>query len=271
MLGDNMKTDLSTDSYLSVTSAHIQTKSDMNGFGPARRRNFILHYVIEGNGYYEVENSVYYITKGQSFIIYPGETVTYYPEPENPWIYAWVNFIGVEAGQLLSFIGFSKNNRVAPYIDKEIILPIFQNLKNPLDMSNQALKTKNSGYLQVLLSIYMERFPGKSGGISEKLLSITDYISSNFDDTELSVDELSKKFWISRSQLYREFSKGFGMSPNRYINQFRILKAIQIFKQGERNIAVVSRSVGYIDQFYFSRVFKKITGKSPKDFRNSVS
>ena len=270
MLGDNMKTDLSTDSYLSVTSAHIQTKSDMNGFGPARRRNFILHYVIEGNGYYEVENSVYYITKGQSFIIYPGETVTYYPEPENPWIYAWVNFVGVEAGQLLSYIGFSKNNRVAPYIDKEIILPIFENLKNPSDRSNQAFNTKNTGYLQVLLSIYMERFPGKTECISEKLLSITDYISSNYADTKLAVDELSKKFWISRSQLYREFIKGFGMPPSRYINQFRILKAIQMFKQGERNIEVISRSVGYSDRFYFWRVFKKITGKSPKDFRNSV-
>ena len=126
-----MKHILSVNSYLTVTSSHIQKESDMNGFGPAKRRNFILHYVIKGNGYYEVDNNVYYITAGQSFIIYPGETVYYYPDPDNPWVYAWVNFIGVEAGELLSFIGFSKNNRVAPYIKNDIILPYFEKRVSP--------------------------------------------------------------------------------------------------------------------------------------------
>ena len=262
-----MKHILSVNSYLTVTSSHIQKESDMNGFGPAKRRNFILHYVIKGNGYYEVDNNVYYITAGQSFIIYPGETVYYYPDPDNPWVYAWVNFIGVEAGELLSFIGFSKNNRVAPYIKHDIILPYFEKIVSPYDNSSQVLSTRNSGYLKILLSVYMEYFPGQTDGISEKLLKITDYISENFADSELSVNTLSEKFWISRSQLYREFAKFFGMSPNRYINQFRILKAIQMLKLDKSNIYDVAQSTGFSDQFYFSRVFKKITGKSPKEFK----
>lgn len=263
--------DLSADAYLLVTNTFIQTESDMNGFGPAKRTKYILHYVIKGSGYYEVDNNVYHITAGQSFIIYPGETVTYYPDPEDPWIYAWVNFYGIEAGELLSFIGFSKHNRVAPAIDSDIIMPLFKQMENPSRAASQAVNTKNNGYLHILLSIYMEQFPGKTEGISKKLQQITDYISERFTDPDLTVNEISDKFWTSRSQLYRDFNKGFGMSPNRYIMQFRVLKAVQMFRQGERSICRIAQATGFNDQFYFSRVFKKITGKTPAHFRKAVN
>lgn len=80
----------------------------------------------------------------------------------------------------------------------------------------------------------MRLFPGKTYGVSEELQQIADYINEHYTSPTLSVNELSEFFWISRSQLYQEFGKGFGMSPSRYINQLRMLRAIQMFRIGER-------------------------------------
>lgn len=259
----------SVGSFLLVTDTHIQSESDLNGFGPARRRKYILHYVIKGCGYYEVDSNVYFISAGQSFIIYPGETVTYYPDPSDPWIYAWVNFIGLEAEELLGFIGFSKANRVAPEIDPGIVMLLFRQLCQP--DSDPVTDCRNNGYLHVLLSIYMKHFPGKTDGVSEELQQIADYINDHYTSPTLSVNELSEVFWISRSQLYREFGKGFGMSPSRYITQLRMLRAIQMFRSGERSVSRIAAATGFSNQFYFSKVFKKIIGKSPVDFRREIA
>ena len=55
-------------------------------FGPAKRNNYIIHYVLSGHGYFN--NHI--VKKGQGFLITPGMTEHYYPDSKTPWSFLWI-------------------------------------------------------------------------------------------------------------------------------------------------------------------------------------
>ncbi len=72
---------------------------------------------------------------------------------------------------------------------------------------------------------------------------------------------------ISESYFHMLFKKWAGMSPVDYRNRLRIAHARSILQNSTMSIGEVSAAVGFDDQFYFSRVFKSVTGMSPQKFR----
>ena len=70
-----------------------------------------------------------------------------------------------------------------------------------------------------------------------------------------------------RSYLYRLFKDKTGVSVSDYITRTRISKAEVLLSNGSLSVKDVAYSVGFPDQMYFSRVFKKINGRTPTQFR----
>jgi len=57
------------------------------------------------------------------------------------------------------------------------------------------------------------------------------------------------------------------MNPSKYITEYRIRRAKDLLEYGGIPVAEIAECVGYVDCFYFSRVFKKCTGLSPSAYR----
>lgn len=91
------------------------------------------------------------------------------------------------------------------------------------------------------------------------------YIQGNYCDP-ISVDDIAGYANISRSHLYRIFMKKVGISPNEYLSAYRINKACGLLRNSNLKINEIASSVGYNDQLYFSRVFKKLKGVSPSRY-----
>ena len=88
-------------------------------FGPAVRPNYVVHYILEGEGDYVVEERRYHLKAGQGFIIEPN-TVTFYKAcPENPWTYVWVGFSGPRAPEYLYRLGYNHNHLIFGNPDQE--------------------------------------------------------------------------------------------------------------------------------------------------------
>jgi len=78
---------------------------------------------------------------------------------------------------------------------------------------------------------------------------------------------LSTKFHISISHFSVQFKKRFDISPNEYIIAKRIERAKLLLRiTPPISIKQVSSMIGYTDQYYFSRIFKSVTGMSPTDY-----
>lgn len=100
---------------------------------------------------------------------------------------------------------------------------------------------------------------------SGKIRHAKAYIREHYAQ-DISLNELADYLGMNPMYLSRLFKKEMGTNFSAYLTKVRIEKAIELLKQGDYKIYEISQMVGYQTVQYFSKVFKKETGKSPKDF-----
>ncbi len=96
---------------------------------------------------------------------------------------------------------------------------------------------------------------------------IVKYIELNYS-SDLSLQEIAGKFYVSREYISRRFKQEYGINFSDFIGNIRIDKAKLLMQNPRLKLAQISEMVGFHDVKYFSKVFKKQVGVSPKDFRN---
>jgi signal transduction histidine kinase/DNA-binding LacI/PurR family transcriptional regulator/AraC-like DNA-binding protein len=92
------------------------------------------------------------------------------------------------------------------------------------------------------------------------------YLQQNFMQT-LSRPEIAAAVGVSEDYLSRIFNKEMGLSPWEYLNRYRVLQAKRLLCESKESITWIAGQVGFEDPAYFSRVFQKIAGCSPREFR----
>ncbi len=93
-------------------------------------------------------------------------------------------------------------------------------------------------------------------------------IESNFEDEQFSVDLLSEQMNMSVSQLNRKLNALIDQPPGQLIRTFRLQRAAELLKQNSGTVAEICYKVGFNDQAYFARAFKKQFGVSPSEFKS---
>ena len=102
-----------------------------------------------------------------------------------------------------------------------------------------------------------------------RVLQCRHYGQGNLADPRINVKFLAKKLNCSSDYLSHLFRRETGMTLISYIKQLRVMQAKSLLETSTLNVQEVGRAVGYEDPGYFIRVFKKLTGLTPKGYRNS--
>lgn len=92
---------------------------------------------------------------------------------------------------------------------------------------------------------------------------ILHYINENISEPQLTVELLSSKIFLSRSQLYRKIKTLTGVSVNEFIRNVRLEKSKQLIEQGNNNINEISYKVGFTSPSYFAKCYKIKYGHLP--------
>lgn len=82
-----------------------------------------------------------------------------------------------------------------------------------------------------------------------------------------TLDELGQQVGLSRSALAERFRSAMGDTPLNHLRTLRMQKAMQLLAETRQTLEQVAQAVGYQDAFGFSKVFKRTTGQSPRQFR----
>ena len=98
---------------------------------------------------------------------------------------------------------------------------------------------------------------------TEFIQKILHFITENLSDAQLSVELLSSKMFLSRSQLYRKIKTLTGVSVNEFIRNVRLEKAKQLIEQGNNNMNEISYKVGFTSPSYFTKCYKNKYGHLP--------
>ncbi|MHA7967579.1 AraC family transcriptional regulator [Paenibacillus sp. CAU 1782] len=239
---------------------------NLHKWGPGVRDIYALHYIVSGKGILETNGSRFLLQAGESFMIYPQREVYYYPDRQDPWEYVWVEFRGNEVLSLLSMIDISAERPVVPKAPSKLEPYFFTAWHGDMQPYE---KLRSSAQVQLLLTLYMEYFPKAKMISAPDYASIAkEYIQNNYWKPELTVADIVAVVNIERSYLFRLFKERTGMSVSGYLTVCRIDNACKLLQSTDLSIKTVSCSVGYRDQLYFSKVFKKTTSYTPSDYKS---
>lgn len=123
-------------------------------------------------------------------------------------------------------------------------------------------------WMGVLLTELSKCEPGGNDGDAGKghLNQIVGYINNNFPNIR-SIDEIAKHFYISKSYLCRKFKKSMKVSLIEYLNSVKIKNACFLIESSDKKMIQIAHLCGFNSSAYFSNVFKKVLGKTPRDYK----
>jgi AraC-like DNA-binding protein len=88
-----------------------------------------------------------------------------------------------------------------------------------------------------------------------------------WQEEDITIEGFSRELGMSKSQLGRKLKSLTTMSPNDFLKEFRLRKAIRLMEDHSMNIAQVTMAIGFTNPSYFTKCFRKRFGKAPSDFQ----
>jgi AraC-like DNA-binding protein len=86
----------------------------------------------------------------------------------------------------------------------------------------------------------------------------------------LTISDLARRANLSTSHFCREFKAAIGTSPIDYVLRRRIAEACELMRDPSLSLAEIADHAGFSDGNYFSRQFRRVMGRSPRDYRRDL-
>jgi signal transduction histidine kinase/DNA-binding response OmpR family regulator len=113
--------------------------------------------------------------------------------------------------------------------------------------------------------------PSKEDSLDDKFLQkVRSVVEANMGSFTFSVEQLAEETNLSRTQLLRKLKALTGLSPNEFIKDLRLKKAADLIRQKADTITQIGYTVGFNDQSYFTKCFKKQFGVTPTEYSGTI-
>jgi AraC-like DNA-binding protein len=230
----------------------------------------ILIYCFKGSGYCILDGQKKIIEKDNLLLIPENTPHIYASSEENPWSILWIHLKG---SNLKSFFNYSENSiplYEVPMEKQRKIKHLFEDIFEALE---KGFNFENLIYsFQVLNNIlgFFFFYPSFNKlNIKDEGVSIDESIKYMLKslDLNLTLEELSLNSKLSPSHYSYLFKKHTGFSPINYFLRLKVQRACVYLDMSEYRINEICEFLGFKDPFYFSRIFHKVMGMSPSEYR----
>lgn len=227
----------------------------------------VVIYCVGGEGWCEFGGRRQWI-KRHSFVVLPaGEPHSYGNRVGSSWEIYWVHFKGDQAPVMSERLCSGKFGSSIPLSPRRELLSLFQQTISDLELeaSREAYSYANARLWHLLGDmVYRCRFDlGGEGKAIERALEI---MKARVEET-LSLGELATELGMSATYFCRLFKRRMDQAPIDYFIRLKVRRACQYLDFSDMAVQEVAGSLGYDDPYYFSRVFKRIMGVSPLQYR----
>ncbi|PXX52019.1 AraC family transcriptional regulator [Hungatella effluvii] len=229
---------------------------------------YIFMYCLEGSGIIELDGEIFRLEENEAFCIPKFRGHKYYTVEDNPWSILWVHFKGadaeyypLEACQVIKFLSKNAANRMLNLFDL-----LFRSLEGNYTLGNFIYIS------QVLALILAETYyREKNYNQQEQNIHVTNVVRYMYQHIyeNLTLEQLTEVFELSKSYLNLIFKKYTNHTPMDFYLNLKMKEACKMLRSSNMYIYEIGLILGYKDQYYFSRIFKKIIGVSPKEYKYS--
>lgn len=269
-LGRTHEDIVSEDEPLIITAAgHYKVTDDYRISTNRRlgRKDYQLLYIADGQVEFYFGDKIRWVGKGNMIIFTPDTPQRYYLYAKHrPQTY-WVHFTGNEAQALIDRYNMPQN--IISYIGAERgYEKLFKNMTDELNGKKYGCSRCLELFFEQLLieisrNLFSPREPAKTD-----IERAVRFFEQHFAE-DISIESYAKSLFIKPCWFIRKFKATTGVTPMQYIIDLRIARAKELLENGTYNVSQVASSVGYGNPLYFSRLFKKYTGLSPKEYKRS--
>jgi AraC-like DNA-binding protein len=131
-------------------------------------------------------------------------------------------------------------------------------------------KMELRGAILMLFSRFMRVATPHVWTQDERMKKVLDHIHHHLDHS-IDVDQLASVACISKPYLIRLFKREFGTSPVQYINKKKVEKAQLLLFSTDKPVKEIAYVMGFSDHSYFIRLFRKLTGLTPQEYRTMLT
>lgn len=232
---------------------------------------YVLIYCIEGSGWFTVKEHTYQVKANQYFILPAGVPHVYGANEQDPWTIYWIHF----KGKLATYLIPEKQDpiEIKPCVHSRIHVrnELFEEILHILEMgySHDNLLLACSTFYHYLATLkFLQQFRD-AGNVDTKydIISTAIHFMKENIEKKLTLEEIAHHVGYSTSHFLTLFNKRTGYSPLAYFNQLKIQQACQLLDFSNMKINQICYKIGIEDTYYFSRLFRKIMGMSPRQYK----
>jgi len=192
---------------------------------------------------------------------------------EKPEAY-WVHFTGSDVKSILRNYEIPMDDPVFYSGASSVYSYIFKEMINELQTCRTGYEELLSMYLQQIFLLVQrtrqERKPTVTTYIQEEMEYARRYFNEHYNEP-ISIQEYAESRDMSVCYFQRNFKQLVNHTPMQYLLTIRVNNAASLLETTDYSMAEISAIVGYEDPLYFSRVFRKIKGMSPTEYRKLLN
>lgn len=228
---------------------------------------FVIEYVVEGKGSLTVNGKDFTLKEGDVYILPAESTHSYRADPERPYRKIWCNFYSDTFAKIQADYRLSERYVFhAPECEEDFLRLLEIGTIGSRLNDNEWWKIA-SVLMNVLNKIAAHEYH------PEGSIVIAAHAKELLDDavfSNITVEELAKQLFVSKTILTREFRLMYGMSPYHYYLNKKLSQAKLMLHNSNLSVKEISDKLCFSDEHYFSGLFKKKVGVSPSDFRKTL-
>lgn len=229
----------------------------------------ILFFCLDGIGtinvYTDSKWTAHIIKTNDLFLIPPRTPHIYYSEKEKPWTILWMHF----SSPLLDELPYKRNlhptmeNAQKKEMLEADLVDFFYMDQKTITLENTIFMASLLKHILITIYYFADQDSHKRSYI---LTSCIQYMTQNLNEY-LTLEKLTKRFNISSSYLNKIFISETGKAPIDFFTKLKVDEACKLLRISKLKVIEIASLLGYQDAYYFSRVFKKNMGVSPRTYR----
>ncbi len=234
----------------------------------------LLIYCLEGRGLLSINGSNLRVRSGDILLLPRGTAHAYQALRSDPWTIYWAHFDGEHADDFMAHLLPLRGNPASHRLslghhshlitDFETLLESRQssyNLNAFIFAANQLRQILS--HIALLQPLARQREAGDSLNL-EKVHSL---MQAHVHE-QLDLDTLAEAANLSKYHFVKKYKELTGTTPINHFIHLKIERACHLLDISNKHINEIAFAVGYEDAYYFSRIFKKMMGVSPSEYRN---
>ncbi len=227
----------------------------------------VLQHTISGSGRLRYQNRNYRLQGGDTFLLLVPHNHRYWLEKDERWEYFWISMHGEETLRI---------HKMVLALAGPVLKLQPSTIDHLADCSLRLVKgattpgTASAIAYEAAMALYDGVF-GSPAFVAEQsaMQPVIDYINANLEKP-LPVHELAEIVGLSRAHFSRSFAESEGIPPAEYVLQQRLQRAAKLLTKADfLPVKEVSIMCGFDDPNYFAKVFRRIYGITPTEFRTT--